>query len=157
MRKYAVKTSAFINSLVKRSKAIKNTFYIFGATLSMVGLNLSLLQLMVFSKMGIIINSAYWYSEFLFFFVSLMLYVLLLYWAPARLLGGNAAANATVRETNYFNTWLCVRNAWFYVGYKRCSVNNAWTAISGIPAAYSTKTLAQKAGEGYAQHERIDL
>lgn len=106
------------NSLAKRSKTIKNTLYIFGATLSVVGLNLSLLQLMVFSKMGIIINSAYWYSEFPFFFVPLILYVLLLlYWAPARLLGGNAAADATVRAANYLNTWLNSRKMLFLMSY----------------------------------------
>lgn len=117
---FLVSTAHYLvfNNLVNSSNAIRNTLYFLAATLPVIGINLSLLQLMVFSKTGTIINSKYWYTEFPFFFVPLLLYVLLvMYWTPARLLGGETATERKVRIGNYLNSWLNTREMFFLMSY----------------------------------------
>ncbi|SKC06579.1 hypothetical protein SAMN05660841_03974 [Sphingobacterium nematocida] len=119
---YAVWVSAVyrwvFGRLADQSRILKNTIYMVGAMLPVVGLNMILLQILVFSHLGMIFKSAYWLTDFPFFFVPLLLYVLaVLYWAPARLLGQVGVEDRKKRAANYLDSWLKSRKMLFLMSY----------------------------------------
>ncbi|WP_164111974.1 MULTISPECIES: hypothetical protein [Sphingobacterium] len=119
---YAVWVSAVyrwvFGGLADESKILKNTVYILGAILPAVGLNLILLQILVFSHLGIIFKSAYWGTDFPFFFVPLLLYVLAVrYWPRARLLGEERVEDRKKRAATYLDSWMKSRRMFFLMNY----------------------------------------
>ncbi|ERJ61309.1 hypothetical protein [Sphingobacterium paucimobilis] len=99
-------------------KWLKTALYLFAAVIPPVLMHVVLLQILVFSQMGMLYNTSYWITDFPFFAVPLLLYILVVcYWPKASLLPQGRMTDRDSRAKNFMNSWIGSRKMFFLMSY----------------------------------------